>query len=51
MKPQLQELADTLITHFVGVDPTTWPLTELVYVGFLGAAAALPFAFAVPPCR
>ena len=47
MKPQLQELADTLITHFVGVDPAAWPLTELVYVGFLGAAAALPFAFAV----
>lgn len=47
MKPQLQELADTLITHFVGVDPAIWPLTELAYAGFLGAAAVLPFAFAV----
>lgn len=47
MKPQIQELADTLITHFVGVDPASWALTELVYLGFIAAAAGAVFGFAV----
>jgi len=47
MKPQIQELADTLIVHFLGVDPASWPLTELVYIGFLAAAAGAVFVFAL----
>lgn len=47
MKPQLQALADDLIRHFAGVDPANWPLTQVVYLVFMGAAAGVVFVFAL----
>lgn len=46
-KPQVQALADAVIARVFEVDPATWPLTELVYVAFMGAAAGLAFVFAL----
>ncbi len=48
MKPQLQQLADDLIrSDLIGADPATWPLTQLVYLLFLVAAASAVFGFAL----
>jgi len=46
-QPQLQALADQLITALFGVDPATWPFTQLVYVACMFAAAGLVFVFAL----
>lgn len=46
-KPQLQALADSVIVRVFEVDPATWPLTELIYVGFMVAVAGLAFGFAL----
>ena len=45
--PALQKLANSIIAAAFKVDPATWPLTELVYSVFLGAAAGLVFVFAL----
>jgi NADH:ubiquinone oxidoreductase subunit H len=45
--PHLQRLADDLIRRAFDVDPATWPLTEIVYVGVMFAAAGLAFVFAL----
>jgi NADH:ubiquinone oxidoreductase subunit H len=44
--PALQELANRLIASF-GVDPATWPMTELVYVAIMFGAASAVFVFAL----
>jgi NADH:ubiquinone oxidoreductase subunit H len=46
-KTQLQAFADTVIQKVFDVDPATWPLTELMYVVFMAAAAGLAFVFAL----
>jgi NADH:ubiquinone oxidoreductase subunit H len=43
----LQELANKVIEKAFGVDPATWPLTEIVYVAFMFAAATAVFVFAL----
>ncbi len=45
--PALQKLANSIIAALFQVDPSTWPLTELVYSLFLGGAAGLVFVFAL----
>ncbi len=45
--PQLQQLADRLIAWAFGVDPSTWVLTEVVYLVFMAIAAGLVFGFAL----
>ncbi|MEQ8272496.1 MAG: complex I subunit 1 family protein [Deltaproteobacteria bacterium] len=45
--PALQKVADAIIAAAFGVDPATWPLTELVYLAFMGAAAGAVFGFAL----
>lgn len=44
--PQLQQVANAIIRAVLDVDPATWPLTELVYLVFMGAAAGIVFGFA-----
>src|SRR5262245_51540342 len=46
-KTALQSLADSVIVRVFEVDPATWPLTEVVYTVFMGAAAGLAFVFAL----
>lgn len=45
--PALQRVADAIIAAAFDVDPATWPLTELVYLLFMGAAAGAVFGFAL----
>lgn len=45
--PPLQQLADRAIAAAFDVDPATWPMTELVYAGFMSAAAGAVFVFAL----
>ena len=45
--PAMQRLADTVIQSSFGVDPARWPHTQLIYLAFMAAAAALVFVFAL----
>ncbi len=45
--PPLQQTANDIMARAFGVDPETWPLTQVVYLVFLGAAAGLVFVFAL----